>query len=228
MTGDRAASEVVGFLLVFVVVLAGVGAVSAAGFDTLSAIGDHQRTASAERAFLVVSEGVEEAATGSVRRSATLALAEGRLRVGAGPRISPPGGDALGTGTLSYRTGATRLSYASGGVLRADGRNATVLRAPAVSCPADADVAVVSVVAFRANRTVLGTDGRVTVEVTPRSTSVWAGERVHANVSGATHAAAWAGHLAAAGWNRTAPAVYTCEAERVVVRRTVLDLQFVA
>lgn len=227
----RGTSEVIGFVLVFALVFAGVGAVYTAGFDTLAEVRDREQVGSAERAFVVLSGTLDDVQLDGVGRSGTLSLGSGRLRVEAGPTVTAVSngtGRQIDTGALTYRTSAGAMTLASGGVFRADGDASALRREPTMACRPGSDAAVVSVANLRSDRAGIDADGPVTVVARPESTSVWHADRVTLDVSRSAHRDAWARYLERTGWNATGPATYACDADRALVRRTSVRLRFVA
>lgn len=228
----RGTSEVVGFVLVFAVVFAGVGVVQTAGLDTLEDVRDQHRTASAERAFLTLSGNLDDVRLGAPGRSGTLKLGSGRLVVEAGPTVTVDEGGTnrtFETGALAYRMDATSVTYASGGVFRNDDAGSVVLREPAVACRrGPANASIVSVVSVRSDPGGVDTDGPVSVAVRAVDATAWRVDGVTLNVSTARDDGAWGRYLASTGWERSAPAAYTCEGNRTYVRRTTVDVRFTA
>jgi len=228
----RGASEVVSFVLVFAVVFAGVGVVQTAGLDTLGNVRDQHRTDSAERAFLTLSGSIDDVRRGAPGRSGTLRLGSGRLVVEAGPAVTVDDGGGnrtFGTGTLSYRVDSTSVSYASGGVFRADRDGSVVLREPATACRrGPANATIVSVVAFHSRRGGIDTDGPASVVLRTVDTATWEVDQVELNVSTTRNGPAWGRYLVRNGWTETAPSTYACGGNRTYVRRTTVDVRFVA
>lgn len=232
MTGHgRGSSEVIGFVLVFALVFAGVGAVYAAGFDTLADVRDRQQVESGERAFVVLSGTLDDVQFGDVGRSGTISLGSGRLQVERGPTVTVVSNGTrrrIETGALTHRTSGAALTLENGGVFRADGDASVLLREPTVTCRPGSDAAMVSVVSLRSDRGGIDADGPVAVVARPGSTRVWPADRVGIDVSRSANRNAWARYLERTGWTATGPATYGCDADRAFVRRTTVRLRFVA
>lgn len=229
--GRRGTSEVVGFLLVFSIVFAGIGVVQTAGFDTVSELRDRERVESAELAFATLSGHLDDVRSGGVPRATTLALGSGRLAIEDGPTLMVRVNGTVRTvetTTLAYRLGRTRLTYASGGVIRADGGESVVRREPAMACRRETSTAVVSVVTFHPSDATIDTDGPVEIVARPRSTSAWVADQVSVNVSPGADDGAWGRYLEATGWNDTDAPSYSCDADHTVVRRVAVAVRFVA
>lgn len=230
--GERGVSEVVGFVLVFAVVFAGVGVIQTAGFETVADVRDRERAASAERAFMTLAGNVDDVRHGAPGRSTSLRLGPGRLQVVAGPTVTVVEDGtrrSFATGGLSYRVDSASTTYASGGVFAGDADGSVVHREPALACrPGSTDASIVSVVTFRPAAAGVDTDGPVSVVTRENGTSASSVDEVVLNVSGTPHADAWGRSLARAGWNETGPSTYSCAANRSRVHRTTVDVRFVA
>ena len=228
--GRRGVSEVVGFVLVFAVVFAGVGAVYAGGFDALSAVEDRQQVASAERAFLVLSESVDDVRSGTVGRTWVVSPGTGRLQVDPGPAVTIRGNGStrrIETSALTYRADGTRITHEAGGVFRVDGGDSVVRHEPAVACRPGAGVSIISVATLRADRAAIDADGPVEVTLRPTSTTSWRADRATVNVTTSAAREAWSRHLERSGWNETDAGTYGCDADRTVIRRTTVRVRFV-
>lgn len=133
---SRGVSEVIGFVLVFGLVVASVGAVYAFGMGELQDVRDYERVNNAERAFEVFADNVDDVARrGAPSRGTELKLADSTLGYGettvnvtldATP--ATPGANANNsTGPVALSPvvmavgDAGEVRYASGAVLRTDG-----------------------------------------------------------------------------------------------------------
>lgn len=227
---DRGASEIVGFALVFAIIFAGVGAVYVGGSETLSTVHDRQQTAGAEEALIVLQHSLTDVRTADVRRTGTLAPGQGRLTVDPGPTVSVVENGTVQTFVsegLSYRTADRRLSIASGGVFRGYEDRSIVAEDPEFVCRPAANVAIVTATAFQSNRAGIDVDSPFQVRFVPVSRTTWQPDRVSVNVSGASNRDAWRRYLSVDGWSSTGPSTYECPADEVIVRLTVVRVQFV-
>lgn len=135
--GDRAVSEVVGFVLVFSLVLATISVVYVSGFSGLQDTRDAERNANAERAFDVLANNIQEIARGQAPNRATeIKLSEARLALGTerGAWVNVSGADDYRVDSRSIRFEAgdssTHFAYEHGAVIRADADGSVMVREP--------------------------------------------------------------------------------------------------
>ncbi|PSP81966.1 hypothetical protein BRC88_00395 [Halobacteriales archaeon QS_4_69_225] len=133
---DRAANEVVGFVLVFSLVLTTVSLVYAAGFAGLDSTRDVERVNNAERAFDVLANNFQQMGRGEAPNRATeIKLADAQLTTTAGREvtINASGMNATGASPVAIRydtDGNTNIVYEHGAVIRTDGDSAVMRREP--------------------------------------------------------------------------------------------------
>lgn len=151
--GDqRGVSEVIGFVIVFGIIIGSVGILYTFGFQSMNEFQEGEQLRNAERAFDALGENLNdvEKYDGIERRSGELSLREGTLRiedegvtfaVEDGTKTDRPPEDVR---ALTYEFGDSIISYTGGGVFRAyppDDASIAV-REPTVQC----DGGVVSLV----------------------------------------------------------------------------------
>jgi len=135
----RGLSDVIGFVLVFGLVVAAVAVVSVGGFQVLEDARDSQQVTNAEQAFDVLDGNVEDLAVrGAPRRSTEILLSEAELTFGDPVRFNVTAGGtnyyATNVTPLVYRTdGGAELVYVNGAVLRQYGDDAYLANEPRVS-----------------------------------------------------------------------------------------------
>lgn len=138
---DRGVSEVLGFVLVFSLIVATVGVVYVVGFGGLADVRDAERLRNAERAFDVLADNLNDITRGNAPNRATeIKLSEARLHLSSGPQLKVT--ITSGTpGTPSYKRNFdpivytaegsdTKLVYTSGAVVRVDDDSAVLKRRP--------------------------------------------------------------------------------------------------
>jgi len=134
---DRGVSDVVGFVLVFALVVATVGVVYTTGLTGLQSVRHGERVTNAERAFDVLqSNGNDVLHRGAPARSTEIRLSGARLGPGdpvdvnvtAGPNESVH----ASVTPLVYSLGDTRLVYVEGAVIRVDHGYASMRSPPSV------------------------------------------------------------------------------------------------
>lgn len=135
--GERGQSELLGFLLIFVVVVLTIALVITTGFVGFNSAQDYQRSANAEQAFTVLASNIDDVVRGhspsrvtEIRLAdATLSATDGTTNVTIDGKANPEW--SIGTGSIVYDTGTgTSLSYHSGALIREDDGSAVMLREP--------------------------------------------------------------------------------------------------
>lgn len=138
---DRGVSNVVGFVLVFSLVLSTVVVVYAMGFPGLEQRRDAERVTNAERAFDVLADNVADVSDrGAPARATEIKLAEASLRMGEPSRLTVEITN-LGTPAPTFSTridpivyaatgSDTRLVYEAGAVIRVQNDGAVMKRDP--------------------------------------------------------------------------------------------------
>lgn len=141
---DRGQSELLGFVLVFGVVILSIVLLGATGFVGLDNARDFQRTTNAEQAFTALADDVDEVASrGAPSRTTEVRVDDASLAVAEPTTIRVEVTDTANGTTLVDRTvetrpivydsgSGTRIAYASGALIRQDGENGLVFREPRV------------------------------------------------------------------------------------------------
>lgn len=141
MSNDsRGQSELLGFLLIFAVVILTIALVSATGFVGFNNAQDYQRTANTEGAFTVLASNIEDVTRmGAPSRATEIGITDASLsteeeRSDVDIALD---GDALDlendgkTGSVVYDSGTdTTLTYRSGALIREDSGSSVLFREP--------------------------------------------------------------------------------------------------
>jgi len=136
---SRGLSDVVGFVLVFGLVVTAVGVVTLGGFQVLEDARDSQQATNAEQALDVFDGNVEDLAVrGAPRRSTEILLSDAELGFGEPVtfNVTAGGSDYYATNVtpVVYRTGSGGdLVYVNGAVLRQYDRGAYLSNEPRLS-----------------------------------------------------------------------------------------------
>ena len=236
--GRRGASEILGFVILFSLVVTSTGLAFTAGFGSLEdAQNDHQN-ANAEEAFLHIATKFQQlGANGAPLRAGDLSVAPAGLGTGREVEVTVtvhlPSGDETRTfevGSLSYSLDDTAVAYEANAVFRRDGDGVAVLSPPPMAC--DPDRTVVSFTALNATGPTSVAAESVTVVGRHEDTSLWfpfdrtgAGSADRAtglslDVDSA-NGDGWTRYFERApGWDDPdGDGVYTCDTDRVFVRR---------
>lgn len=132
MRGERGVNEVVGFVLVFSLVVSTVGIVYASGFSGLETAQQNERVTNAERAFDVLADNIEDIYREDAPSRATeVKLSDAQLTM-TGPstlqveitNVGAPNTYSKDIDPLTYSAGTdTEIVYEAGAVVRTDGSN---------------------------------------------------------------------------------------------------------
>lgn len=136
-TGDsRGVSEVIGFVLVFSLVLGTISMVYVGGFSALTDTRDGERVNNAERAMDVLADNFQQLGRGEAPRRATeIKLSDAQLTVDQryGIEVNVSGSPSITSSRpVTYHSGTgTRISYEHGAIIRVDDAGgAVMLREP--------------------------------------------------------------------------------------------------
>jgi hypothetical protein len=135
MMGTRAQSEVLGYILIFSIVVMSVTAVFASGIGTMEDHRDAATMDNAQRATLVFADSVDDITKRSApSRAVELRLADRGIRVGGATEISiQHNGNPIYEETsrsMTYTTNDGSISYELGAVIREDEGGALMVREP--------------------------------------------------------------------------------------------------
>lgn len=147
---DRAISEVIGYALVFSLVLSTVALVSVAGFGQLQQTRDAEQVNNAQRAFDLLATNMDDIAQrGAPSRSTEIRLKESQLDVASPIQVTivaqnSSNVDQNRTNTydvnpIIYKTndGDSQLVYAGGAIFRIDNGNGVALERPSIVAESD-------------------------------------------------------------------------------------------
>ena len=134
---DRAVSDVVGYVLVFSLIVATIGIVTTVGFATLEDRQSAEQLNNAERAFDVFANNADDIYRGGAPSRATeMRLAGGTLRYGEPTELVVRDADdsdqnrTVRYTPLVYTDGDAEIAYEGGAVIRDDGHGGAMVREP--------------------------------------------------------------------------------------------------
>lgn len=163
---DRGVSDVLGFILVFSLILGGVAMVYAGGYGALAHVRDVERVNNAERAFDVFDSNMDDLVTGGAPSRATeLKLADSTVRTGQPVVVNvsfataPSYETTIDPIVFDSRDG-DRLTYTDGAVIRGTGAESVMIDDPTFLLGSRT---VIPIVKTRARGTGVGGSGRVLV-----------------------------------------------------------------
>jgi hypothetical protein len=172
--GERAQSNVLGFVLVFALITASVGIVTAAGLPVLEDRQDAERINNMERAFEILDENVDDVVYGEAPSRATeIRLTGGRIDVADSERVeirvqnSSNASDnatyAAAPRPLAYASEDTTIALSMGSLVRSEPTGSVMLTEPEWLVADDRAVVPLAVTVQGDGTTSLG--GRLTVLV---------------------------------------------------------------
>ena len=164
---DRAVSEVLGFVLVFGIIIGSVGLMAFVGFEAMTEYQEGEQLRNAERGMVALADNFNDVlrSDGIDERAGELALREGTITTGSGGAVlnvtvetsdgtvQPLESDNVSLGTFQYTTGGREdtIAYEGGGVFRGDSSGNVTISAPPISCDTDSGAVIVSLVAIEAD-----------------------------------------------------------------------------
>ncbi|SDY13336.1 DUF7289 family protein [Halopenitus persicus] len=128
---DRGVSEVLGFVLVFSLIVASVGIVFTAGLSGLQDVRDAERVTNGERAIDVLAENYDDVLTGAPSRSTQIRLADASLRIGDPVTFELENEtDPLNVSRITFAVDDEAVHFVDGAVIRESPGGAVMLREP--------------------------------------------------------------------------------------------------
>lgn len=177
----RGISDVIGYVLVFSLVVSVVGVVSVSGFASLSDIRDAEQANNAERAFDVLSDNTADIYEhGAPSRATEISLADAGIRTTDTVTINVSVNDTSSADNMTFTTksrtivwegrGNTEIVYSLGATLRDDRQGGIVLSAPPFQL--DSDRTVIPVVQLRSRGGQAFSGSTIRIRAVHGSTSV--------------------------------------------------------
>ncbi|ELZ13601.1 hypothetical protein C479_02111 [Halovivax asiaticus JCM 14624] len=235
---DRAVSELVGFVIVFGIIIGSVGILYMTGFSAMGAVQEQEQTRNAERAMdalaenlndIVETEGVAYRAGEMSLRQGTLSSTDNETTVA----VKVQNKNWINaSGTLNYKTGDTEIVYEGGAVVRSTESGAWTIREPLIRCTEN--TAIISLVQLEVDETAVSSAGTRAISATHSETTVdrFKEDTVTITVD-SPRAEAWERSLAAGEWEHggdDADGKVTCNLgggdNTIIVRTTTMDLDY--
>ena len=141
MWDDRAVSEVVGFILVFAIIIGSVGILYVTGFGAMEDFQQSEQSQNAERAMEALAENFDD-----IQRNDGVRYRAGELNLRGGTLATTDdgtnititaGSDPLWegeVGSLTYDHEGTTIVYQGGAIIRDDPSGERIARPPAIRC----------------------------------------------------------------------------------------------
>lgn len=244
---DRAVSHLVGFVLIFGIIMLGATTALVVGEDHLDDVRDHEQTVNAERAMTLVGQNLNGLAySRSASTVGTLNLNDGQLRKGNVSNVSVRISNSRPTdstwtvpmGSLVYEVDDTQVRYESGMLIRSDRGNGVALSAHHLTCSGDR--AIVSITTLNGSDGRQLGSGRVSIEAFENRTHLLYpinrsgldaasdATSVTVNLRNSTHSDVWNSTLDDSQWTPTGDE-YQCDVGadgEVYLRQTIIDVDF--
>ncbi|WP_435345692.1 DUF7289 family protein [Haloarchaeobius sp. HRN-SO-5] len=242
---DRSVSDVLAFVVVFSIIITSVGLVYGVGFSSLSDFQQGEQKTNAVRAFDALSTGFDNVQHDrSPASSGAIQLNGGTIQVEEQTEFEVSVEDSSGstvwgpqtntTGSLRYTIDGTYVAYESGAVFRKDRGSSAMVSEPSFVCSDDR--AVVSLVAFDGLSGARGGDTNVEVITRRESNQLLYSypdgsggsgpDSVVLSIDDSEYGDAWERYLVENGWQDLGGGEYSCSADVVVVRVTVVTVEF--
>ncbi|WP_254767769.1 DUF7289 family protein [Salinilacihabitans rarus] len=242
---DRAVSEVVGFVLVFGIIIGSVGLLYAVGFQTMDAYQETEQLRNAERGMEALADNFNDVVRYDAirQRSGEIALRDGRLRTTDGSNVtitvtndsgttdSPLGNDGSNVGALVYEYEGTTISYEGGGVFRNQTDGDVAVSYPQMRCADDA--AIVTLVAVADGPGTIQTSSGTEITVTENradgrsvSETYENADVVEIEIDSSNHQNSWESTAERNGWSDGGGGTYTCDVDRAHIEIVVVDVDY--
>lgn len=237
MRDDRGVSEVVGFVIVFGLIIGSVGILYVSGFGAMNDFREVEQSRNTARALDAMAENFADLARndGVAGRTSELNLRGGAIQTvedetNVTVTVSNDTVFDDSIGALTYEHDDRTFAYHGGGVFRATDAGGFALREPSVECTeVDGERrAILSLVVVRGDEVRVIASGGRKITATKRNTIVETGDKVEITVEdGSTYDEAWNRTLTDAGWTPTATGdvAFECDADHSVVRITTIRVR---
>ncbi|PSQ41843.1 hypothetical protein BRD17_10140 [Halobacteriales archaeon SW_7_68_16] len=252
---ERGVSQVIGFTLSFSVVILSLGLIFTQGFGSLTDLrGDVQET-NAVRAFEALAENFDDlqrsrapTTSGELRLGGNSLTIRDNItwNVTVTRPGEPPIEHTLTPQSLVYRSDVDQVSYEAGAVLRESGGDSLMLRRPPFLCTGQAAIVSVINVDIASDTTGIGSSGSVLLREDAEIAAYLSAQNVNPvdrlgyNDHGTHHVGivvaversdnlgGWNDYFSGrSGWTQVGDDTYRCDADRVVFRESLLEVEFV-
>ncbi|WP_254862462.1 DUF7289 family protein [Halovivax gelatinilyticus] len=236
---DRGVSEVVGFVIVFGLIIASVGVLYMTGFQAMGDFQQSEQQNNADFAMDALAENFNDIVRndGVLERSGELNLREGTIQVESDGSIkhinvTKDGSDTDvlddhlsnydhdGIGAFTYEYEGTTVAYQGGAVVKVTPSGEITVRDPPMRCVDG--VAVVSLVVVDGDERSLMAHGSQEVTANKIGTSVYQGSNVTIELGDSEYTQAWERSLESLGLKDK----NECDQEHAVVRITSVDISY--
>lgn len=241
---DRAVSEVVGFAIVFGIIIGSVGLLYVVGFQAMVDYTGSEQMRNAERAFDVMAENFNDVQhnDGVTARSSEINLRGGTIRAGSDGTVVSISDtedtlnnsnlpDTEEIGAFTYVKDDTTIAYHGGGVFRAQPEGNVAVTDPPMTCRdvGGDDVAIVSLVVVEGDGGSLGSSDVQEITATQRGNATVetgsGGVNISIEIANSPYQDAWNRALERNGWDGSGGDYY-CDVERATIRITTVEIDY--
>ena len=250
---DRGVSEVIGFILVFAIIITSVTLLSMTGFQAMQDYQEGEQLRNAQRAIEAFAENINDIMRYDAidTRQGELSLQEGTIRTGSGGTVvnitvnkSGGGGNPTNVpsenlGEFIYTVDNDRIAYEGGGVVRGAESGSVFLKQPQLRCDTSDETAVISLVAITADNNSIQSSGQVGFTVSEdedeRFSEVYTNvKNVSVDIESPRNGRAWNRTLGRGDWENGEDTKGTCSFDsdsdsdtgQVVVTLTKVDIEY--
>lgn len=241
---SRGVSELLAFVLTFAIIMVAVSLTYAGGYGALTDQQEAEQVRAAELGMTALEGTIDSIERGEAdSRSGELRLAGGSLTVdeSATMKVSVDGGateETVTTGSLTYRSENSVVTYENGAVIRSDGTSGMVQKPPAIHCTDDSAVVSLVEIKQRGDTSSVSSDGSVEVGIEKvgnrfyypvsedgTTSTAEAADSVSLSIESSDHADEWEMWLDnQEEWTASGDG-YECDTDAVFVRTTVIEIR---
>lgn len=243
---SRGVSELLAFVLTFGIIMLAVGLAYVGGFGALTDQQEAEQVRAADLGMTALEGTIDSIERGEANsRTGELRLAGGSLTAGESATVSVSvdhddgtWSEEVTTGSLTYQSGNSVVTYENGAIIRRDGDSGMVQKSPAIHCTADSAVVSLVEIKQRGDSSSVSSDGSVEVGIEKRGNRFYypvtedgttfdadAANSVSLSIESSEHADEWEMWLDdQEEWTPTGDG-YECDTDAVFVRTTVIDVR---
>ncbi|WP_247731679.1 DUF7289 family protein [Halovivax limisalsi] len=239
---ERGVSEVVGFVVVFGIIIGSVGILYTTGFGAMEEFRENEQQRNADYAFDALAENFNDLVRndGIRQRSGELNLRKGTIEVGSSnvvkevtvdgtdvlePHLNDTGRSDIGSFTYEYE--GTTVAYQGGAVTKVTDSGELAVRNPPMQC-IDGETAIVSLVVVDGDPPRLTSSSGREITASKRATTVVRGNSVDIVLGTSPAEPAWNRSLSEQGFSGSGN-TFTCgggSSGSVVVRITTVEIAY--
>lgn len=228
-TDDRGVSELIGFVVVFGIIISSVGLLYMTGFQAMGDYQEREQTKNAERAMDALAENFNDIVRndGVKYRAGELTLRKGTISYDENGTVISDNITSVGngSGTFIYEHGGTEVVYEGGAVVRSTNSVDWMVSDPPMRC--SSNVAIISLVEIDGDESAMTAHGSQEVTAIQQGTTA---ETVTGPITitvDSDRSEAWNRTLTKNGWEMGPGSnEYVCDTNEAVVRKTTIEIDY--